>query len=384
MWKNILANPEDKKYEHTLREILQQPSCWRKTVDIIFQDQKLQEFIKNALSDETRPILVSGAGSSEFAGQSILDTLCSSFNRRVIHAPTTDIVTSPKKYGIPNAPALMISFARSGNSPESVAAVKLIKQVSPTTKHLIITCNKDGSLAKNTQTDVNDYSILLPEETNDVSLVMTSSFSSMVLAAVLCSTFNYQDSVRVLLEKACEYTEIVFTKYADHIHQIIAPSHINRVQYLGTSDAKGLLTEGHLKMLEMTDGKIATRVDSYLGLRHGPQVFVDSNTVVIAVLSENSYIRQYEFDLLKEMKQKKQGYAYIVIGKDADSVELPNLLPINTQHLGEFYRLFPALATVQLLGFFKSLALGLSPDAPSISGTINRVVEGVNIYPFSN
>jgi tagatose-6-phosphate ketose/aldose isomerase len=33
-----------------------------------------------------------------------------------------------------------------------------------------------------------------------------------------------------------------------------------------------------------------------------------------------------------------------------------------------------------MLGLFKSLALGLKPDNPSVSGAISRVVEGVVIY----
>lgn len=34
----------------------------------------------------------------------------------------------------------------------------------------------------------------------------------------------------------------------------------------------------------------------------------------------------------------------------------------------------------QLLGFFKSLDLGLHPDSPSLSGAISWVVNGVTIY----
>ena len=34
----------------------------------------------------------------------------------------------------------------------------------------------------------------------------------------------------------------------------------------------------------------------------------------------------------------------------------------------------------QLLGLFTSLHLGLSPDDPSPSGVIHRVVEGVTVY----
>jgi tagatose-6-phosphate ketose/aldose isomerase len=38
----------------------------------------------------------------------------------------------------------------------------------------------------------------------------------------------------------------------------------------------------------------------------------------------------------------------------------------------------------QMLGFYKSLQLGLDPDMPSKSGTISRIVKGVVIYPFNN
>ena len=381
-WSAILENKKDNRYEHTLREILQQSQCWKKTLDIVLNDKKLKEFLDNALIDANKAIIVSGAGSSEFVGQSLLDTLSKNLERRVINAPTTDIVTSPLKYSIPTPPALMISFARSGNSPESVASFELIKSLSPKTKHLIITCNKDGRLANATKSDDNTYLILLPEETNDVSLVMTSSFSSMLLAASLCGYFGRESEAKSLLEKACHYTEIILNEYASKIESIIIPEHINRIQYLGTSDAKGVLTEAHLKMLEMTDGRVATRIDSFLGLRHGPQVFTDKNTAVVALLSEDPYISKYEIDLLKEMKAKNQGCAYIILGKHANEVKLENMLAIEMDELGDFFRLFPTAAMFQLLGLFKSLSVNLSPDSPSASGTINRVVEGVNVYPF--
>ena len=36
----------------------------------------------------------------------------------------------------------------------------------------------------------------------------------------------------------------------------------------------------------------------------------------------------------------------------------------------------------QVLGFYKSVVLGLVPDSPSQSGGINRIVQGVTIYPY--
>ncbi|MGL5955218.1 MAG: SIS domain-containing protein [Brevinema sp.] len=380
MWKNILKNSHDPRYIHTLKEILQQPECWKKTAKLILENKELELFLMQAIQDEFRPIIVSGAGSSEFAGKSIIDTLCKTLNRRVINAPTTDIVTHPEKFSIPNQPSLMISFARSGNSPESVAAVKLIRQCSPSTKHLIITCNKEGALAQMQGNQI--YCIVLPEETNDQSLVMTSSFSSMILAAVLCGYFSKKEEAYQALEDVSICAAGIFALQAEQLCELMNVSDIERIQYLGSSDSVGLLTEGHLKMLEMTDGQLATRVDSFLGVRHGPQVFINPHTVVVVILSKDPYVRQYEIDLLKELKSKKQGYAYVVIGQDPKVVELPRLITCDTGDQGDFFQLITAAIIVQLLGFFKSLNLELSPDAPSISGTINRVVQGVEIYPY--
>ncbi len=378
MWEDIIKNPNDPRYVFTLKEIQQQPDCWRKTAKIVLEDEALQKFL-SAL-DINEPIIASGAGSSEFAAKSILERLSTVLHRRVLNAPTTDLVTNPEKFLIPNKPSLMISFARSGNSPESVAAVKLIKKLSPETKHLIITCNKDGELAK--IKDNNTYSVILPEETNDESLVMTSSFSSMILAAVLCGYFTNKQYAYDSVEKAAVCASGIFGTITDKLDAVMSRADIQRVQYIGSSDAGGMLTEGHLKMLEMTDGQVATRIDSFLGLRHGPQVFVNKHTVVAAVLSSDKYVRRFEIDLLKELKAKNQGLAYVVMGQNPAQVELPDMITLDTGDLDDFFALLPDVVVVQLMGFFKSIALGLSPDAPSASGTINRVVQGVNIYDY--
>ncbi|MGL4388339.1 MAG: SIS domain-containing protein, partial [Brevinema sp.] len=243
MWREILANSSDKKYTNTLKEVLQQPTCWEKTTQLVLANKKLHTFLEEACKDKNKVIIVSGAGSSEFAGKSILDTLTKSMNRRVINVPTTDIVTHPDKYHFPDTPSLMISFARSGNSPESVASVNLIKQTCPTTKHLIITCNKDGQLAQ--IKDTNTFCLLLPEETNDKSLVMTSSFSSMVLAATLCGLYKNEAYIANMIQEVKKCTEYAFSNLMDPINQLVSNSNIDRIQFLGSSDAQGFLTEAH-------------------------------------------------------------------------------------------------------------------------------------------
>ncbi len=50
--------------------------------------------------------------------------------------------------------------------------------------------------------------------------------------------------------------------------------------------------------------------------------------------------------------------------------------------LNEEYLAVCCALPAQILGFYKSLHLGLGPDAPSAAGAITRVVEGVHIYDF--
>ncbi|VTN11959.1 Putative tagatose-6-phosphate ketose/aldose isomerase [Raoultella terrigena] len=56
-------------------------------------------------------------------------------------------------------PLLLVSFARSGNSPESVAAVELANQFVPDCYHLSITCNEAGSLYQNAVNSDNAFAL---------------------------------------------------------------------------------------------------------------------------------------------------------------------------------------------------------------------------------
>lgn len=83
----------------------------------------------------------------------------------------------------PNEPTLLVSFARSGNSPESVAAVQIANEQVETLFHLTITCAKED-VGKNAQDDKQNYLLLMPERANDAGFAMTGSFTCMLLSAL--------------------------------------------------------------------------------------------------------------------------------------------------------------------------------------------------------
>jgi len=122
-----------------------------------------------------------------------------------------------------------------------------------------------------------------------------------------------------------------------------------------------------------------------LGFRHGPKAVIDGTTLVVFIFSNDPYAWQYERDLVLDIRKGKQ--PLFTIGLFETPVNgLVFDLDIQLSDSGS--RLEEALLTVcdiipgQLLGFYKSLALDLSPDNPSVSGAISRVVENVHIYAY--
>ena len=110
---------------------------------------------------------------------------------------TTDIVATPENYLSQTRPTLLVSFGRSGNSPESVGAVERSRRSLrlQNVYHLFVTCNCEGALSKAAETRHNAYAINLTPETHDQSFAMTSSFSNMMLATVLCFNLDRIDEI---------------------------------------------------------------------------------------------------------------------------------------------------------------------------------------------
>lgn len=370
---------------HTIREIAHQPKMWMDTYDIVMdRKQDIEEFLSaNSINKDTE-IILTGAGSSAY----IADTaVCEYMKAGFVHAKavaTTDIVSAPS-YFLSPSPKLFISFGRSGNSPESVAAYEVANKCCPGSHHLIITCNPDGELAKRVEPG-KDLVIVLPDGTNDRSLAMTSSFTSMLVTSLLCKNVKTLAAERAKLQAAADFAEsIIAGEAADKIAKL-AEKKIKRAVFLGSGPLKGIACESHLKLQELTDGGIVCAFDSFMGLRHGPKAVINEETLVVYLLSEDPYTRQYELDLIDQVEHDNHPAAQVVLSvtpsgvKDILDFEInapqPEALKDNE------YVCAPFVLVGQLAGYFFSLDHGLSPDNPSVRGAISRVVSGVKIYKY--
>ena len=368
----------------TAKEINQQPACWVQTAAITREcEPQIKHFMDHVYSYPNLRIVLTGAGTSAFAGRSLALGLTQRLQRRVDAISTTDIVSNPKQCFAENIPTLLVSFARSGNSPESVAAVELANQTLTECFHLVLTCNADGKLYNCCSGDKQSLALLMPTETNDQSFAMTSSFSSMMVAAF--SVLMYGSDYTKEIESICKCSVGLIKDLNSQIKDT-ADQKLERVIYLGSGGLQGLAQESALKLLELTAGKVVATYDSPLGFRHGPKSIVNQNTMIVVFISNDSYTRKYDLDLLAEICRDNIAAQVVAITAQADEIETrADVIRVSSMEAAtDIELLFPYMLYAQMYAFHRALALGNTPDNPCPTGEVNRVVQGVTIHDLSN
>ena len=381
-----ISKLEDCSGLNTAKEIIQQPDTWRESVKNLIKNKiEIKSFIDSFLSKKEFRIILTGAGTSAFAGEVCEPYLTSLLNKRVEAIATTDLVASPKSYFIKDMPTLLISFARSGNSPESVHAVNLASQLVDDLYQIVITCNENGKLAKNTVNDEKSLLLLMPPQTNDLGFAMTSSFTTMVLNAMAVFNINnienFSSDVDKLSNSVNDFIENNIEKVTS-----LANEDFERIVYLGSSTSKGIARESALKVLELTAGKVNASYDTPLGFRHGPKSVVDDETVSVIYISNDEYTRQYDLDLAKEMLAHKKNDKVVIVGDNIEEDILNkadyvfNVENINYNVENKVLLPLQQIIFGQMLSFLKSVNLGITPDNPCPTGEVNRVVQGVILH----
>lgn len=372
----------------TLTEIYQQPATWEKTCRQIEEHkEEIQKFIDQVIKCEDYDVILTGAGTSEFVGNALFPHLAGLLNHKAKSYGTTDIVATPEAYLSRTKPTLLISFGRSGNSPESVGAIDAAEAVCDNVYHLFVTCNKNGALSKRADTTDNCYAINLTDETHDQSFAMTSSFSNMYLATYLCFHLNELDEVLDKVRKIAAAGQNFLDNKYGIAQKIVDEYNFERIVYLGSNTLKGTSQESALKMLELTAGRVVTMYDTPMGFRHGPKSIVDDTTLTVVYLSDDPYTRQYELDLVKEMSGQRKGNKIVAVMNrmDEEAAALVDYA-VNFDLDGAYENVLLGLDYIlfaQTVAVLKSLSLSITPDNPCPTGEVNRVVQGVTLYPYT-
>ena len=385
MINSTVLNGKDTCY--IAQEITSQPNLWKETYSSVLNNKsKILCFLNRVFQIDNLQIILTGAGTSAFIGEILQQSFIKNTGLPTKAISTTDIVTHPADFFQKTIPTLLISFARSGDSPESLATVELAEKLQNVIYHLVITCNPEGALTRAALNTKNSFIFLLPEGTNDLALTMTSSFTSMTLAGLLISDIKNIDKNGEKVKQLIDYGQIILDQYATKL-QKAADLDFERIVFLGSGPLKGVAKEAQLKVIELTDGQIICQHDSFFGFRHGPRAAINGATMLIYLFSNDPYVFKYEIDLVKSINQTENFIFSIGIGQCLDdlgdlSLNLKIDFSLEGTKIPNDYFSICSIIPAQMLGYYKSLELGLKPDSPSINGGIHRVVQGVTIYPY--
>jgi tagatose-6-phosphate ketose/aldose isomerase len=384
-----IAEQKERGWAHTAREIAQQPETWLATYSMLSGKRKeIAAFLDRAGvrgGSKTKPtVLLIGAGTSDYIGQCLHLLLRHEWQCEVIAVSSTSLLVDFTEYLIAGKPYLWISFSRSGESPEGVAVLERALDELPDVHHLVISCNAEGRMIQLAKGQANCLGIVLDDATNDRGLAMTSSFSNMVLAGqMLAHAFSSTSYEPIFEEMVAAGRD--FLPRAAEMAEKLAQDGYQRACFVGSGLLAGVAQESALKLLELTAGQVKTMSESTLGLRHGPMAALDEETLFVSFLSSSEARRNYEFDLLREIGEKRLVRMRLAVAGSGGALEACDvaercLAPASEWTIPDLYRPVVDVIFGQMMGLFSSLRLGLKPDTPSPNGVITRVVQMIEIY----
>jgi tagatose-6-phosphate ketose/aldose isomerase len=354
----------------TAEEIAHQPVLWRDlAAHLAAEKSRIAAFLGDRLRDPQQRVILTGAGSSAYVGEIIADEINAAWPCQVRAISTTSLLTHPALYLESGAPTLLVSFARSGNSPESTAAVQLVRDLVPKARFLNITCNAEGALAQQSAQDSQTFNLMMPAASCDRGFAMTSSFTCMLLAALCVLDPDFQPE---RLETLAALGEQALDQWSAPVAELAAQP-VSRVVYLGSGPLEALAKEAALKILELSAGSVLAMANSPLGFRHGPKAAVNQGTLVVMFRSSDPLARRYENDLLAELQRDQVAKRCVTVGAGGD-------IGIDTPSWPDAWLSPLWLLMAQQYALHQSALLNFRPDNPFTGGIVNRVVQGVTIY----
>ena len=372
--------------EITTREIYQQPDVWKEAFEAYqAKCEEIAAFLQDiADRHDYIKVILTGAGTSAYVGDTLVPYFKEVYDERKWNfnsIATTDIVANPETYLKKDVATVLVSFARSGNSPESVATVDLAKALVDDLYQVTITCAAEGKLALQAHGDDRNLLLLQPAASNDAGFAMTSSFTSMMLTALLV----FDPTEFAVKAERFEVVSSLARKILDNAEDVkeLVDLDFNRVIYLGAGPFFGLAHEAQLKILELTAGQVATMYESPVGFRHGPKSLINEDTVVLVFGTTTDYTRKYDLDLVREVAGDHIARRVVLLSDQAFGLENVKEVALGCGGvLNDIYRVFPYIVYAQLFALLTSLKVENKPDTPSPTGTVNRVVQGVIIHDY--
>ncbi len=347
---------------YMMKEIYEQPQALRDTLDSLVKKNKI-DLSEAGLTDQyirsIDSLYIVACGSAWHVGmvsQYVIEDM--------VELPVRVELASEFRYRkIPeNKNALVIIISQSGETADSLEALKIAKQSGMRTLGIV---NVEGSsIAREADNVV--YTKAGPE----IAVATTKAFTAQLMVMyVLATKFAY---VRGNIDdKKLKYYIKELQALPDKVSELLAKK--ERIQwiasryanatdafFIGRGSDYAISMEGSLKLKEIS--YIHSEAYAAGELKHGTISLIEDNTLLIGVLTQKKLMEK----TISNMKECKSRGAYLVgVTYEGDESLLENIdfliyIPESDEHFSGIISVIP----LQLLGYYISVSKGLDVDKP--------------------
>jgi glutamine---fructose-6-phosphate transaminase (isomerizing) len=336
----------------TLGEILSQPACWRACLKILEGRDYVAELRRHANGDSDWCMI--GCGSSYYAAQAAAAAWTTLNKRRVQALPASEVLLFPE-LAVPAAGTWQpVLISRSGNTSEVLKAAEYFRHERKVTP-VAVSCVEGQPLEK-----LAELTVVL-EPADEKSMVMTRSFSSMVLGVqYLAAGWAGQRELQEALKKISDPIERLLESLPGRVEEFVAGHEFEDYVFLGQGSLYGIASEAMLKVIEMSCSY--AQCFHTLEFRHGPKAIVSPRTLVTFFISEAAYAAERE--MVEEVKTLG-GTTLVVVNRADDAVRrAADFLVELKLEVPEFARPVASIPAGQLLGLYTGRKKGIDSDRP--------------------
>ena len=350
-------------FEHfMMKEIHEQPKAVQDTLSSVVKDGQI-DLSEIGLTDENiqdiDQIYIIACGSAYHVGMAAQYVF-----EDMVRVPVRVELASEFRYRNPilNPKALAIIISQSGETADSLAALRLCKENNIRTLGIVNVVG--SSIAR--EADNVFYTLAGPE----ISVATTKAYSTQLIAAYVLAIQFAKVKGTISEEQYAAYIKELET-LPDKIQRIIDDK--ERIQWFASKQANAkdvffigrgidyaICLEGSLKMKEIS--YIHSEAYAAGELKHGTISVIEDGTLVIGVLTQPAL---YEKTVSNMVECKSRG-AYLMglttFGNYniEDTADFTVYMPKTDPHFATSLAVIP----LQLLGYYVSVAKGLDVDKP--------------------
>jgi glucosamine--fructose-6-phosphate aminotransferase (isomerizing) len=332
--------------QHTLAEIMSQPSVWEEVLQTFKANQArvLDSWNQLNLSD----VLFIGCGSTFYLSQVAASLFQSLTGVPAKSCPSSELLLFPSMTLTQPGQTLLVAISRSGTTTETLEAVNRFRNMGGLAVWAI-SCYRESRLAQTSDL------ALIAESAHEQSVAQTRSFSSMLLLVkALAATVAGEDVSA--LDRLPNALRQIMGQSEGLAQQLGSRVEIERIFFLGSGLQYGIANEAMLKMKEMS--LTNSEAFHFLEFRHGPMSMSNEQALVVGLVCDD--VRAHEEQVLSQMK-----------GLGAWTLGLNTTTQSNCHDAVRFSLEAPPwalpalyLPPLQLMAYYRSISKGLDPDNP--------------------